>query len=89
MNTIRVLHDSHPFDIAEAITSMIREKKQAEIEAIGTEAVSQAVKALSVATEFLRAEDIFISCVPQVSTVSIDNRAGTAIRIVVDSYYPH
>lgn len=89
MNTISVLSDSHTFDVAEAIASTIREQKQAEIEATGAEAVNRAVKALSLATEYLRAEDIFITCVSQGANALIENGKETAIRIVVDPYYPH
>ena len=84
MNTVRVLNNSHTFFVAQEITGLIRENKRARIEAIGAEAVHRAVKALSVAKGYLRAEDISITCAPEHSNVVIEDRHITAIKIVVD-----
>lgn len=84
MNTISVFNNSHTFFIAQEITGLIRENKRARIEAIGAEAVHRAVKALSVAKGYLRAEDISITCAPEYSNVIIEDRYITAIKIVVD-----
>ena len=88
MNTISVLNNSHTFFIAQEITGNIREKKRTQIEAVGAEAVSRAVKALSVATWRLRAEDIFITCVPEYSNVVIEHKCITALKIVVGPSSP-
>ena len=84
MNTISVFKNSHTFFVAQEIQELIREKKRAQIEAKGAEAVNRAVKALSVATGHLRVEDIFITCVPEYSNVVIEDRQITALKIVVD-----
>ena len=86
---ISVSNNSHPFDIAGTITDLIREQKHAEIHAHGAEAVSQAVKALVLATSYLNAEDIFVNCVAEYSSDLIENGERTGIKIVVDPYYPH
>jgi len=83
VNSISVLNNSHTFFVAEKITGFLREKKRTQIEAIGAEAVNRAVKALSVATWRLRAEDIFITCVPEDSNVVIEHKCITALKIVV------
>lgn len=84
MNTINVRNNSHTFFVAQEITGLIRENKRARIEAVGAEAVNRAVKALSVATGHLRAEDISVTCVPEHSNVVIENQSVTALKIVID-----
>jgi stage V sporulation protein S len=88
MTIISVSNNSHPFDIAGTITDLIREQKHAEIQARGAEAVNQAVKALVLAASYLNAEDIFVNCVAEYSPVLIEDGERTAIKIVVDPYYP-
>lgn len=87
-NPITVSANSHTFDVAGAITGLLREHRRAEIQAIGAEAVHRAVKALSVATSYLSADDILVTCVPEFSSVLINDRETTAIKIVVDPLYP-
>lgn len=84
MNTVSVLSDSHTFFVAQEITGLIRENKRARIEAIGAQAVSRAVKALALAEGRLGAEAISITCVPEQSSVVIEDTHITAIKIVVD-----
>jgi stage V sporulation protein S len=84
VNTISVQNNSHTFFVAQEITGLIRENKRAQIEAIGSEAVNRAIKALSVARGHLRAQDITITCVSEDSNVVIEDRYITAIKIVVD-----
>jgi stage V sporulation protein S len=88
VNTISVLSNSHTFFVAQEISGFIRENKRTSIEAIGAEAVNRAVKALSVATWRLRAEDIFITCVSEYSSVVIEHSCITALKIVVGPCYP-
>jgi stage V sporulation protein S len=89
MKTIDVSNSSHPFDIAGIITDLIREQKGAILQAIGAEAVNRAVKAVVMATSYLRAEDIFVTCVPEYAPVLFEGEERTAVKIVVDPYYPH
>ena len=84
MKTISVQSNSHTFFVAQEITGIIRENKRAQIEAIGAEAVNRAVKALAMAEGRLGAEDILITCVPEHSSVVIDDTYISAVKIVVD-----
>jgi len=89
MKTINVSNNSHTFDVAGTITDLIREQKSAVLQAIGAEAVNRAVQALVLATTYLRAEDLFVTCVPEYAPVLMEGGERTAVKIVVDPYYPH
>jgi stage V sporulation protein S len=54
------------------------------VQAIGAGAVNQAMKALVLATGYLKADGIFVSCVPEFSDVTIDDKVRTAIRLVIE-----
>lgn len=62
----------------------MREFKRAEVQAIGAGAVNQAVKALALATGYLKNDNIQIVCVPEFADVTIDDKVRTAIKFVVE-----
>ena len=84
MDLIKVSADSRTSAVAGAIAGIIREHKHAEIQAIGAGAVNQAVKALVLATGYLRNDGIHISCVPEFAEVTIEDNVKTAVKLVVD-----
>ena len=84
MDTIRVSANSRTSAVAGAIAGVIREHKHAEVQAIGAAAVNQAVKALVLATGFLKEDGILISCVPEFADVTIEDKVRTAIKLIVD-----
>jgi stage V sporulation protein S len=84
MDLIKVSATSRTSAVAGAIAGIIREHKHAEVQAIGAAAVNQAVKALIVATGYLREDGINISWVPEFADVTIDDKVRTAIKLVVD-----
>jgi stage V sporulation protein S len=86
MELIKVSANSRTSAVAGAIAGIIRERKHAEIQAIGAGAVNQAVKALVLATGYLRNDGIQVSCVPEFADVSIEDKMKTAIKLVID---PH
>ena len=86
MDVIKVSANSRSSAVAGAIAGIIREHKHAEVQAIGAGAVNQAVKALVLATGYLKNDGIFVSCVPEFVDVTIDDKVRTAIKLVVD---PH
>lgn len=83
MELIRVTATSPTSAVAGAITGVVLEYHQAEIEAVGAEALDRAVQALAQATDCLKHDGIFISCVPEVSEVTVKNQVRTAIKFVV------
>ena len=84
MDLIKVSADSRTSAVAGAIAGIIREHKHAEMQAIGAGAVNQAVKALVLATGYLRNDGINISCVPEFAEVTIEDNVKTAVKLVVD-----
>jgi stage V sporulation protein S len=84
MDIIKVSATSRTSAVAGAIAGVIREHKRAEVQAIGAGAVNQAVKALILATGYLKGDDIFVVCVPEFVDVEIEDKVRTAIKLVVE-----
>ncbi|HZM24934.1 MAG TPA: stage V sporulation protein S [Anaerolineales bacterium] len=84
MDTIKVSANSRTAAVAGAIAGVIREHKHAEVQAIGAGAVNQAVKALALATGYLKNDGINVICVPEFADVTIADKIRTAIRFVID-----
>jgi stage V sporulation protein S len=62
----------------------VREHHRAEVQAIGAGAVNQAMKALILATGYLKLDGIHVRCVPEFAEVTIDDKVRTAIKLVVE-----
>jgi stage V sporulation protein S len=84
MNLIKVSATSRTAAVAGAIAGVVREYHRAEVQAIGAGAVNQAVKALVVATGYLRLDGINVSCVPEFADVTIEDKVRTAIKLVIE-----
>ena len=84
MDVIKVSANSRTSAVAGAIAGVIREHGRAEVQAIGAGAVNQAMKALVLATGYLRSDGIFVACVPQFADVTIGDKVRTAIKLVVE-----
>ena len=84
MNMIKVSANSRTSAVAGAIAGVVREHQRAEIQAIGAGAVNQAMKALALATGYLRGDGITVSCVPHFVDVTVGDSVRTAIRLVVE-----
>lgn len=84
MDMIKVSATSRTSAVAGAIAGVVREHHRAEVQAIGAGAVNQALKALVLATGYLKADGIFVSCTPEFADVTIDEKVRTAIRLVIE-----
>ena len=84
MNMIKVSATSRTSAVAGAIAGVVREHHRAEVQAIGAGAVNQAVKALALATGYLRLDGIHVSCVPEFAEITIEDKVRTAIKLVVE-----
>ncbi len=84
MDMIKVSANSRTSAVAGAIAGVVREFKRAEVQAIGAGAVNQAVKALALATGYLKNDNIQIVCMPEFADVTIDDKVRTAIKFVVE-----
>jgi stage V sporulation protein S len=84
MEAIKVSATSRTSAVAGAIAGVVRDHQRAVIQAIGAVAVNQAVKALVLATGYLKQDGIHVSCVPEFADVTIDDKVRTAIKLVVE-----
>jgi len=84
MNVIKVSSQSRTSSVAGAIAGVMREQRHAEVQAIGAGAVNQAIKAVAIARGYLSEDGIDIVCVPEFTSVEIDGKERTAIRINVE-----
>lgn len=84
MEMIKVSATSRTSAVAGAIAGVVREHKRAEVQAIGAGAVNQAVKALVLATGYLRSDGINVVCVPEFVDVEIEEKIRTAVKLVVE-----
>ena len=84
MDLIKVSATSRTSAVAGAIAGVVREHHRAEVQAIGAGAINQAVKALVLATGYLKADGIFVSCVPEFADVTIEDQIRTAIKLVIE-----
>ncbi len=84
MNIIKVSAASRTSAVAGAIAGVVREHNHAEVQAIGAGAVNQAVKAVAIARGYLQEDGLHIVCLPEFTTVTIEGKERTAIRLVVE-----
>jgi stage V sporulation protein S len=84
VDVIKVSANSRTSAVAGAIAGVIREHHRAEVQAIGAGAVNQAIKALVLATGYLRNDGIDVAMVPEFADVTIDDKVRTAIKFVIE-----
>ena len=84
MDMIKVSANSRTSAVAGAIAGVVREHHRAEVQAIGAGAVNQAIKALVLATGYLKNDGINVSCVPEFADVTIEDKVRTAIKLVIE-----
>jgi stage V sporulation protein S len=84
MDVIKVSATSRTSAVAGAIAGIVREHHRAEVQAIGAGAINQAVKAMVLATGYLKNDGIFVSFVPEFADVTIDDNVRTAVKLVVE-----
>jgi stage V sporulation protein S len=84
MDVIKVSAESRTSAVAGAIAGVVREHKRAEIQAIGAGAVNQAVKATAIARGYLHEDGLDVICIPEFTTVEIEGKERTAVRLVVE-----
>ncbi len=85
MEILKVSSRSAANSVAGAITSVIREKNEVEVQAVGAGALNQAVKAIAISRGYLAPLGIDIVCVPAFANVLIDGEEKTAIRLICET----
>jgi stage V sporulation protein S len=84
MDIIKVAATSRTAAVAGAIAGVVREHKRAEVQAIGAGAVNQAVKAIIVASRYLKEDGILVVAMPEFVDVEIEDKVHTAIKFVIE-----
>jgi len=84
MDVLKVSAKSSPNSVAGALAAVLREKRQAELQAIGAGALNQAVKAVAIARGFVAASGMDLICIPAFVDVEIDGERRTAIKLIVE-----
>ncbi|MBQ4226495.1 MAG: stage V sporulation protein S [Oscillospiraceae bacterium] len=82
MEVLKVSSRSAPNAVAGAIASVIREKEEVEVQAVGAGATNQAVKAIAIARGYLTPVGIDLYCVPTFASIEIDGENRTAIKLI-------
>ena len=83
--TIAVSSASRSLIVASAIAGVLREHHYAEVQAVGEGAINQALKALTIARNYLHDQGLDLACGSDFSEISIDGREMTAVRFKVVS----
>ncbi len=86
VDIIKVSAKSRSTAVAGAIANVIREHKQAEVQAIGAGAVNQAVKAIAIARGYLVQDSLDISCIPTFVEVDVGGQERTAVKFSVEAH---
>ena len=66
----------------------VRETRRAEVQAIGADAVNQAIKAVAVARGYLEQDSINVICIPTFVDVEIEGEERTAIKLIIEPRDP-
>ena len=83
METLRVGGGSKPNGVAGAISAVIRTDHQVQVQAIGAQAVNQAVKAVAIARNYLEDDGLDIICQPSFLKLMLKEEERTAILFKV------
>lgn len=83
MEVLKVSAKSNPNSVAGALAGVLRERGNAEIQAIGAGAINQAVKAIAIARGFVAPGGMDLVCIPAFTDIIIDGEERTAIKLLV------
>lgn len=84
MDVIKVSAHSRSTAVAGAIAGVMRDHHYAEVQAIGANAVNQAIKAIAIARGYLALDGIQIMCVPEFVDIDIEGKERTAVKFIVE-----
>lgn len=82
-NVLKVSAKSNPNAVAGALAAVLRDRNEAELQAVGAGAINQAVKAIAIARAYLKASQIDLVCVPSFIDVEINGNERTGISLAV------
>ena len=83
MEVLKVSSKSSPNKVAGALANVLRERSNAELQAIGAGALNQGVKAVAIARGFVAPSGMDLICIPAFTDIEIDGEERTAIKLIV------
>lgn len=84
MESLKVSSRSNPNSVAGALVAVIREKGNAEMQAVGAGAVNQALKAVAIARGFVAPSGTDLFCTPAFADITIAGENRTAMKLYVE-----
>ena len=84
VEVLKVSSKSNPNSVAGALAGVLRERGNAEIQAIGAGALNQAIKAIAIARGFVAPSGMDLVCVPAFTDIDIDGDKKTAIKLIIE-----
>lgn len=85
VEVLKVSSKSNPNSVAGALAGVLRERGNAEIQAIGAGALNQAVKAVAIARGFVAPAGVDLICIPAFAEVEVEGEERTGIKLIVES----
>ena len=85
MEILKVSSKSNSNSVAGALTNVLRNTNEVEIQAVGAGALNQAIKAIAIARGFVAPSGKNLYCIPSFAVISIDGEERTAIKLVVEA----
>lgn len=82
MEVLKVSSRSVPNSVAGAISGVVKDKGEVEVQAVGAGAANQAIKAIAIARSYLEINGVDLICVPGFANVEINGEERTAISLV-------
>ena len=83
MEKIRVSSKSNCNKVAGAITNIIKDFNEIEVQTIGAGALNQLIKSVIISRGYLAPLGINIVCVPSFSEIKINNITKTGIKMLI------
>ena len=83
---LKVSAKSNPNSVAGALAAVLRERANAELQAVGAGAINQAIKAIAIARSYLKGSEIDLSCVPSFIDVEINGNERTGISLAIQRH---
>jgi len=84
MEELKVSSHSNPKSVAGALSAVLREKKHAELQAVGAGAVNQTIKAVAIARGYVAPNGLDLIMIPAFTEIEINGEARTALRFLVE-----
>jgi stage V sporulation protein S len=80
VEVLKVSGKSVPKSVAGAIAQVLRREEQVSVQAVGPDAVNQAVKSIAIARSYLEEDHLDVVALPTFEKIEIDGMVRTAIK---------